>query len=367
MKKVKLLFILGLSVVIVLSLAILPSCQTATSATTAAAAETTTAAAAAETTAAAAAETTTAAAETTTAAAVGIPLYPPANGQKYKFTVVVHSLNVSFWNPVKKGAEDAAAQVGADVNFTGVTDINHPEQVGILESLIATGSDGFATTETDQTAYNDVVKKAIDKGIPVIAINTAADPNPAMSYVGQDSFTAGQAMGNAIYKLIGDNGKIALTAETLGHAALETRMNGVKDVLVKKGYRIDILGTTTDLPTQVDKIMDLYKSKPDLQGWFGTSASDTGAGGIAIDKLGLKGKVFSGGFDCTSQTLDNLKAGLSQFTVDQNAYLQGYYTIIELYLYKAYGLPPSNIDTGIGIVAQDKADEFISLQKEGLR
>ena len=287
----------------------------------------------------------------------------------FKFTVVVHSSESPYWNPVKKGCEDAANLFGVEVDFTGVTGIDHTGQVAILESLIATGSDGIATTITDPLAYNDIIKKGIDAGLPVVAMNTqGAEVNPAMAFIGFDYYLHGKIEGEQAAKLIGDNKGLVLnvTGEP-GHSGVQLRMKGFKDYLEPLGYTVDQLDVTGDLPTAVDAITNYYNSHKDVLGIFGAGAADTAAIGIAIKKLDLAGKLFGGGFDTTSETLDNIKQGYTQFTLDANAYLQGYYCVMDLAIYKQLDFPCANIDTGAYIVNSENIDKFIEAAELGYR
>jgi len=85
-----------------------------------------------------------------------------------------------------------------------------------------------------------------------------------------------------------------------------------------------------------------------------------GLGGIVTDRItdSLKsagyepGEIIGGGFDCAPGTLNGLKEGYMEATIDQQQYLQGYYAIYVLYLMKKYGFAP-NIDTGGYLVDKD--------------
>jgi len=85
-----------------------------------------------------------------------------------------------------------------------------------------------------------------------------------------------------------------------------------------------------------------------------------GAGGICTDRItsSLKnagkdaGEVFAGGFDAAPGTVEGLKTDFLLASIDQQQYLQGYYAVYTLYLYKKFGLTP-NIDTGGYLITKD--------------
>lgn len=287
--------------------------------------------------------------------------------EDYSFTLVAHSSAIAFWRPVQRGMEDAGEQLGVDVTFTGPAEMDHAEQVSIIESLIIGEEDGIATTLTDPSAYDSIVREALDDGIPILAFNADAPDNDRMAFIGQDEFTAGQELAYQIIEYVGEEGNIVLTTEAPGHTALEERIDGARSVLEEYDYEIDLLDTTTDLTTAMETIMDYHAGNPDVDGWFGVSATATEAGVHAVEHLGVAGEVFAGGFDLTPDTLAGIQDGYAQFTIDQHPYLQGYYAVHALYLYNEYGIHPVDIDTGGGVIDADNVDLVIDLADEGYR
>ena len=77
--------------------------------------------------------------------------------------------------------------------------------------------------------------------------------------------------------------------------------------------------------------------KSTLKGIFAVDAGSTQTVGAMIKKYSLQGKVASGGFDLTPQTLSSIKGGFLDFTIDQQPYLQGFLPVIGLYLFNLSG------------------------------
>ena len=57
------------------------------------------------------------------------------------------------------------------------------------------------------------------------------------------------------------------------------------------------------------------------------------------------GEILAGGFDTTPGTLTGINQNYMVATIDQQQYLQGYFSVYVLYLMKKYGFAPQ-IDTG---------------------
>jgi simple sugar transport system substrate-binding protein len=62
-----------------------------------------------------------------------------------------------------------------------------------------------------------------------------------------------------------------------------------------------------------------------------------------------------------------IKRDYVKFTIDQQPYLQGFQTVMMLYLYKEFGLAPTDINTGVAIVDKSNVDEVEKLSETGYR
>ncbi|BAS27958.1 substrate-binding domain-containing protein [Limnochorda pilosa] len=298
-----------------------------------------------------------------------------AQADQYDFVVITHSATISFWVPLVKGAQDAARAISLaeGVNITvrhlGPHLFNVEEQVSIMENAIQSGVDGIIATLPDPNAFDAPVQQALDRGIPVVATNTddTSGDNPRLAYVGQNDITAGRSLGEEIVKRVGTSGKVAIGLEDLGHPSLQDRLAGVRQVLDQTDITYEVLHTTADLTQAVATFESFLLANPDAKGIFSVDATGTTAQGTVIRNLGLQGRVVSGGWDLVPGTLQNIQDGYTQFTVDQNPYLQGYYPVVGLYLYLRYGIAPSNIDTGASIVDASNVNDVLSLAEQGYR
>ncbi len=299
---------------------------------------------------------------------VTFPAEKPHAAEKYKFVVVSHAIAVPFFVPIRKGVEEAGELLGVDAQFTGPPDFNISRQIEFIKAAIAAGADGIGTTMPDPEAFNDVVKEAMDMGIPVIALNADAPTSGRLAYIGQGNYEAGRSMGSEIVKLLPDGGHVLLGIHTAGAFNLEERIKGVKDVLDKAGsFTYDVVATTTDMVRATTLISSYYQGHPDTKGMFGVEDITGSAIAQVIEKDGLEGKVFGGGFDLVSDILMAIKAGRMQFTIDQQPYLQGFQTVMQLYLLKKFQLTPTDVNTGIAPVNADNIDAVLELAEEGYR
>jgi len=290
---------------------------------------------------------------------------------QWKFTVICHVTTNPFFVPTQYGMADADAAFGTKSTWAGSETSLVSEMVDAFNAAIAAKVDGIATTLIDPTAFNAPTDAALAAGIPVIGYNADAKAgnaqhpacacgkllNDRLSYVGQPLYDSGVNLGNMIQKYITDtSARIALFIATPGSLNIEPRIDGAQDSLVAAGYKkIDIVGTDAALDKEGPLIDAYYLGHKDVKGMFAVDAGDTSWTGDIATKESLVGTVFTGGFDLLPETLKNIQSGASQFTIDQQPYLQGFVPVQQLYLYKlsSGAMAPSDTNTSLKFVTKD--------------
>ena len=208
---------------------------------------------------------------------------------------------------------------------------------------------------------------ALSKGIPVIAYNadvSAGVPNHRQAYVGQNNLTAGAAVAQQILKTgIGKGDLVAGIIATPGTGNIQPRIDGAKPVLTKAGVNFVEVGTSaTEGAPEYNKIAAWYAGHKSVKFMFGVDSGDSDAIAEFIQKNNLKGKVGGAGWDVGTPVVQGVKAGNLTFTIDQQAYLQGFDTIMQLFLFNISGglMKPTNTDTGLGIVVKSTVGPYLA-------
>ncbi|GAP54784.1 hypothetical protein AHiyo6_13490 [Arthrobacter sp. Hiyo6] len=75
----------------------------------------------------------------------------------------------TFWDIIRKGAEEAAAKDNVDLLYT--SDPEGGRQAQLVQQAIDQKVDGIAVTLAKPDALKDVLKKAADAGIPIVSLN----------------------------------------------------------------------------------------------------------------------------------------------------------------------------------------------------
>ncbi|GGW38702.1 ABC transporter substrate-binding protein [Gemmobacter lanyuensis] len=256
-----------------------------------------------------------------------------------------------FFEAVVNGAKDAALQQGVniDVQF-GEEDQQH--QLGILETGIANKVSAIAVNIADDNAYIDVLCKAMNEGIPVVTFNIDDSRHGApgstcrMAFMGQNFVDAGYVLGKRMIAEHGlKKGDVVFTPVEAPQATYAVeRHAGVQKALDEIGATSEILGTGNDHAQALNLMTQYLLGHPDTAAVIGLGQTPTSQAVQAIRDAGMS--IPAGGFDVSSEILENIKNGELTATVDQQPYSQGYYAVTQLALNLKYGLYPSEMDTG---------------------
>lgn len=296
------------------------------------------------------------------AAAAGAGDFPST--PKWRFVFVNHVTTNSFFVPTRYGLQDAATLLGITTpQWTGSENGVVSEMVSAFETAISGGADGIAVALTDTNAFVEPTKAALAAGIPVIAYNATAPDNYPLAYVGQDLYQSGYLMGQRIAKDV-TSGLILVGISQPGGNNVQPRLNGLKDALAKAAPGVNVLSVNTGAAQagELSAMEASYQGHQSAKGLYAVDAGSTAGIAQLIAKQNIAGKVHAGGFDTLTDTINGVKSGALDFTIDQSAYLQGFLSVLYLYLYRLSGtlVFPPQTDTGLTFVTKDNVGPYAS-------
>jgi len=134
-----------------------------------------------------------------------------------------------FFVKMKEGAAAAAKAKGAKLqSAAGKADGDNAGQVTAIENMMAAGAKTILITPNDSKAIVPAIKKARDKGVMVIALDSPADPQDATDALfATDNYKAGVLIGQyAKAAFAGKPAKIATLDLFPGHPVGAQRHNG---------------------------------------------------------------------------------------------------------------------------------------------
>lgn len=296
-------------------------------------------------------------------AATGEPFPSHPN---WKLVFVNHVTTNPFFVPTQYGIQDACGLLGCDYQWSGSANADVAEMVNAMNAAIASKAAAIAVPIVDPHAFDAPVQRALDAGIPVFAYNADAprgSANKRLAYIGQDLYESGYKMGERIASMV-ESGLVALFIATPGQLNIQPRLDGALAAIKKSGKTIDAqqIATGATVNEELSKIKAFYLGHQDLKGMFAVDAGSTQGVGEVMEQFKLQSKgVHAGGYDLLPKTVQLIHDGHLDFTIDQQAYLQGFYTAMEMFTYLASGglTGPADINTGLKFVTKDSVGPYL--------
>lgn len=313
------------------------------------------------------AATTAKAAAATTAASTASSQVQATAGGDVTIAVITHGDGGVFWSVFQKGAEKAGKDLGITVKYQGSNN-DGTKQAEMINQAVSDGVQGLAVSLADPDAVKDAVGAAVKAGIPVVTTNSGSNLYKefgAFTHIGQDEFTAGQGAGEK-FNAAGVK-KVLCAKQEQTNTGLDARCAGAKDT-----FKGEVVAEFVELDQDQAKQQAALKARidqdPQIDAVFGVGPVIAHSAAAAAKELGRK--LVIGGVDLSTDILADIAAGDVAFTIDQQQYLQGYVSVLALYLNVTNkntlggGLP---INTGPGFVTKDNAEAVKKLVEAGTR
>lgn len=285
---------------------------------------------------------------------------------KQKTLVMVVKGVHPYYDPCYQGFADAGKKYGVTTEFQAPRQFEVPQQVEIIENLIARHVDGIAISALDDQGLVSVIQRATDAGIKVITFDAPAPSSKALSYIGTNNEMAGYAGGVKMAELMKGEGEVAVLQGGLGAANLNERFAGFERALKEKAPNIKIVAHEDEqgkIEMTVNKTESLLQAHPNLKGIFGVSAEVIPGASSVLRDRGKAGKIILGGFDDMPDTIAAIKGDVAQFCIAQKTYKMGYMSVEKLLDALNGKTLEKNIDTGVQIITKENADTYAAQMK----
>jgi simple sugar transport system substrate-binding protein len=285
-----------------------------------------------------------------------------AEGEKY--VLVSHAPDSdSWWNTIKNGIALAGDQMGVEVEYRNPPTGDLADMARIIEQAAASGPNGIITTLSDYDVLSGPIRAAVDSGVDVIIMNSGTPDQArevgALMYVGQPEYDAGYAAG---LRAKGDGvGSFLCVNHYISSPSSTERCTGFADGLgVELGDQMIDSGQD---PAEIkNRVLAYLNANPDTDAVLTLGPTSADPTLLALDENGMAGDIYFGTFDLGEEIVKGIKAGVINWGIDQQPFLQAYLPVVVLTNYHRYGvLPGNNINSGPGFVTADgleKVEEF---------
>ena len=278
---------------------------------------------------------------------------------KLRVGVVLKALDSEHWQTMKKGAEKAAKDFGADVIVLAPDkEANVDMQFRIIEDLIFHKLDAICIAPCDSTSVVPIIKEANLQNIPVFTIDTDADTD-VVSFIGTNNYLAGKIAGERMIEILKGKGNIVIITGVPEQQTHRDRILGFKEAI--EGSEIKIIDqrqANSDTELAMKVMNQLIREHKNIDAVFVTNAL-MGLGVLeALNANGEINKIKVIGFDIQQELMEGVKNRSVDSVIARNPYNMGYKTVRAAVTYLRGGSVERYIDTGTELITNKNVDQY---------
>lgn len=291
-----------------------------------------------------------------------------------KVVVVSGPLSDPFFGAMKAGAEQAGKDLGVTVQYTAPTDLKNigPDLARLTDAASAASPSAVVISEFIPDSQDPGIEKLVAADIPVVFMN--AGPNweslGGTTYIGEDPTVFGRQAGE---KLAAAGAKRVLCVNHIpGNPTMDARCDGLESALSSTGGTASVLNIPADQSTNPTAITTAISGA--LRSDSSIDAVLTLGSGVAENAVkaveSADSSAIVGTGDLSKNVLDLIKSGELEFAIDQQPYLQGYYSVLAATQTVTLGLHPvGQVVTAPLFITKENVDETIVIndKNNGLR
>jgi rhamnose ABC transporter rhamnose-binding protein len=247
-----------------------------------------------------------------------IGLLPKSKGNQYFVTV-------------RKGADAAAAELGAKLLFDGPTNTDAAKQNEIVENWITQEVDVIAAAAENKDGLSSALKKARAKGIKVVTYDSDVNPDARSFFVNQATAQGiGETLMDTAAQLCGEEGEFAIITATLTAANMNEWRKHIEARLGAKYPKMKLVDTKP-CDDQKDKAQqeatNLLGANPNLKCIMAICSPAVPGTAEAVKQAGKAGTVKVLGLGLPSENRAYVKEGVTQAVILWKVEDLGYLTV----------------------------------------
>jgi rhamnose transport system permease protein len=231
----------------------------------------------------------------------------------------------------KKGADEAANQIGAELLWDGPTDLDPAKQNEIVEAWITRGVDAIAVSVENKEAISTVLKKAKDKGIKVVTWDADAEKNARDFLINQATPQGiGETLMDEAARVLGNKGEFAIVTASLSAANQNEWIKYIKQRLAEKYPDIKLVAiqpSDGDRDRAFSETQNILKVYPNVKLIMGIAAPAVPGIAEAVKQSG-KSDVKVSGLSLPNMCKPYIKEGIIDHIVLWNTTDLGYLTVL---------------------------------------
>ncbi|MGH2494164.1 MAG: sugar ABC transporter substrate-binding protein [Ktedonobacteraceae bacterium] len=274
--------------------------------------------------------------------------------------------SLNFASEMAAGAQYAANQFHVNAQIVAPPTIDDEGAVKLFQDLTRTATDGIAVETLAPNLFVRPETDAVKAGIPVIAVDTIADPSTGITtYVGNDNVAAGALLADEAIKHMPSNasGQVIVGIDTPGVPVLVYRFQGIQQEFNKMLPNVQVLGpfdSKQEPQANYNAWTSLIQAHPNALAYLGVGDADNAS--LARIKQAQNGKYLTAAFDLNPTGLQAVQNGVNYALVDPEHFMKGYVAMRLLIEHALHGtaIPKGWWDPGAQLVTQANVADIIA-------
>jgi rhamnose transport system permease protein len=267
------------------------------------------------------------------------------SGSRVTVAMMPKSKGNAYFQACRKGADEAAAELGVDLIWDGPTDPDPAKQNEIIEAWITRGVDVIAVAVENREGVSSVLRKAQQKGIKVITWDADAEPDARDFLVNQATPQGiGQTLMDNAARVLGGKGEFAIITASLTAANMIEWQKYIEERRKEKypDIKMAALRPCDDLQKKAfDEANTIMNAHPDVKLIMAICSPAVPGAAEAVKQSGRKDvKVI--GLGLPNDNKPYVHDGITDCVVLWNTADLGYLTVHAAYALKLGTLRPGD-------------------------
>jgi ribose transport system substrate-binding protein len=239
-------------------------------------------------------------------------------GKHDKISLIVGLKGDDFYGSLACGAKQEAKRRGVQVDVQGPTKWDAPEQISILNAVVAAHPDAIMIAPVDDTALQAPLEQAKAQGIKIVLVDTTLrNPGLAVAQVTTDDRLAGQTAAEETIQESGGKGTVVTVNTQPGVSTVAARVRGFEQGL-RQASGLRYLGqqySGDDAGKAASTVTATLAAHPDLSAVFTTNTLTGQGAATGIKNARKTGKIKLIGFDANQTGVQAIQDGTAQAQV----------------------------------------------------
>jgi LacI family transcriptional regulator len=254
----------------------------------------------------------------------------------------------SFFDLVRDGIQDGAhafESSGVRVVYKSYPRLGQGETEALAEAL-DDHIDGLVIAPGRPEGLAPLMRKAVERGIPVVCVNTDAPGIEHLATVSVDSATSGALVGELMGRFLGGEGRVVVVTGQLSTVDHLQKLDGFRKELGDTWPRVGIAAVVEahdDEAEAYEKCRQVLASTPDVAGVYVSTANSIPVL-KALDDQGLGGDITIVTTDLFPALARLIESGKVAATIYQRPWAQGQIAFQAIYRFLVQGVTPPPVN-----------------------